>query len=349
MPPAAARKRWRRAFLTLGWVENLAGVSMPGRVRRYVVDGQFAVARSSRSDHLPRLLTPGIRSGTPFVTVASTRADLVRIGKFDIDETPKFLSFYRTPSPRALRVQANVDPRQPGIGRALAARTLVEAHAPGLAPRLLSSGTALRGGAAFLLEERVEGWHPWHPRHLQDTLPDLLSLLHRLQQRVGIEGRALSAVVHPDFRARWRLFTEHHDLPPSLLARVADLVDADKMLPVSLTHGDLVASNIVVTDRGPVLIDWEHARSRAVAADLAKLELLVHDPGSVVAAARNAAAAGLERSGFYPLHQQVALAHVEILSWNLHRRARAEQAHRTGDFDDLTRRRLARLGQLLAS
>jgi hypothetical protein len=281
--------------------------------------------------------------------LAIARPDVVRIGKFDVDTAPRFLAFYGPPFNQALRVQANLGGRRPGIGRAIAARRLVDAHAPDLAPRMLDHGTRLRGWVDFLLEEVVDGRHPWGAKQLQQQIPELFERLHRLHTAVGIEGKQFSSVVHRDFRHRWSTVVDQYSMPAPLVRAVATLIDRDAAVSVSLTHGDLVASNIVVTDTGPTLIDWEHARSQPIATDLAKLELVVHEPANILDTVRQLAGAALEGPGCYSLPEQIALAHVEILSWDAHRRERAKVAGRTEDFELITRRRVERLTHLLGN
>ena len=84
--------------------------------------------------------------------------------------------------------------------------------------------------------------------------------------------------------ALWRRFAEQWqvvrdaDLVPSEVGhRIAELIADDRRLRVSWSHGDLVASNIMATDHGVTIIDWEHATERPIMHDAAKLHQFTAD------------------------------------------------------------------------
>jgi aminoglycoside phosphotransferase (APT) family kinase protein len=124
-------------------------------------------------------------------------------------------------------------------------------------------------------------------------------------------------------------------------------VKRDAYLAASLGHGDIVKSNVVVAGDRPVLIDWEHARKMPVARDLAKPLLEAPDPLGALDIVHRERLDLTVRAESYGLVEQLALAHVEMLTWTDHRRARARSAGRLDAFDRQLDRRTTLLGTLL--
>jgi thiamine kinase-like enzyme len=115
-----------------------------------------------------------------------------------------------------------------------------------------------------------------------------------------------------------------------------------------LGHGDLVRSNILITNEHVVLVDWEHARGMPIAFDLAKLVLHARDPEEALTLIRKRHP-GLSRSPreSYSLERQIALGLVQMLSWTAPRQTRAQAAGRLDLFEHDTRARVDLLHRLL--
>lgn len=281
------------------------------------------------------------------------RADVLRLGKFDVEEHVRLRAFHLARRGRratSLRIQAQADLRAPGVRRAVRARRQVREHAPELAPRLLGHGRLEAHDLDYLQEELVDGRPPRDRGETELVLGRVLAGLARLQRAVGVERRPLSEVTHPDLPQRWERVAAELDLLPSLTAKVAGLLDRDGLVDVSLVHGDLVASNLLLTGAAqaptPVLVDWEHARPRRpIAADLAKLHQSVRTPEVVVERCEQLLGRGV--AGSYTVAEQFALAHAEMLSWHEHRAGRADAAGRRARYDADTGRRVGLLAELL--
>src|SRR5699024_12667282 len=90
---------------------------------------------------------------------------------------------------------------------------------------------------------------------------------------------------------------------------VQNLIERNALLEVSLNHGDLVGSNILVSNEGFVLVDWEFAEHKPIAFDMAKIIINVDDIDSSIAK-MHAGLGGVvgQESGHYSLREQIALA-----------------------------------------
>jgi thiamine kinase-like enzyme len=218
-------------------------------------------------------------------------------------------------------------------------------------------------GLAFLRESVVPGRSPADRGETMRLAGPIAEALARLHRGIGVAEYRLSKVVRGPFAERWRRFAADRDLSGALARRIADLIERDGDVAVSLCHGDLVASNILLTDQadagaalsrpgtGFVLIDWEHARPGPIAFDLAKLHLAARHPDRALRAMRLALRDTFGCSSpttSYQLEEQFALAHARMLTWHEHRRARAVAASRLEQLEADTRRRLAVLEDLLS-
>jgi len=149
-------------------------------------------------------------------------------------------------------------------------RSTAAAYEAGLpAPRVY--GLERVGGRLGVVLERVEG-------------PSLLQLLSARPWRVAAIARRL-AEVHAAIHARrvegltplaqhlrWRI--DRAALPEALRSRT---LDALERLPAgdAVCHGDLHPDNVVLTPRGPVVIDWPEISTGHPLADVARTSLML--------------------------------------------------------------------------
>lgn len=348
--PSAAR--WASALKLLRWVESRSDVPRGWRARPYRVEGSHAVRDSVRGHDLSRPVS-GMARKVPSDAArisARCRADVVRLGKFDIDEVTRFRAFHVTEVTQgsALRVQGQADGGAPGVERDVAARRHVARHAPDLAPPLLEHGIHRRKGVAYLREGIVAGRHPRGPDEVQRLVPPMLAQLARLYAGVGVERQRLSSVVSSRLPQRWEAVASTHLVPSTVADTVRALLARDALVEVSLGHGDLVRTNLLVVDDDVVLLDWEHARSMPIAFDLAKPVFLSRAPDLTIQAMGERLPGLVARSAdSYRLEEQLALALVQMLSWSVVRAARAAAAGRTHRLQRDTVARAALLERLV--
>ncbi len=317
------------------------------RPRRWVFAGTTAWRQDADFGALPDELrrTEGNPSRLVPVPVC---ADLLRIGKFDVDTEVRLRAFYATAG-LSIRLQANAGREASGVARTVRAHEQVSRHVPALMPRVEDHGITNRSRTAYLVEELLHGSHPTREQ-LPEVAEALARQLHLLHQGVGVASCPLSTVVHPQTRARWETFVRTGVVGLALDRAVHRLLERDALLEVSLTHGDLVSSNILVREGRTALIDWEYAGEQPIAFDLAKVHLNSVDQDATQASLQR----GLQQSlGYdrdhYAFPEQLALAHIRVLSWHQPRRRKSEAAGRTGFLDRQTRHRLQSIARLLGT
>jgi len=278
---------------------------------------------------------------------APVRADLVVIAKFDVDESVKLRGFYADAG-RTVRVQVGREDGRHGVSRTLEAYRQVSQHVPDLMPRIDDHGDAPFSEGVYLVEELVTGSHPVSRDEIQALAEPLAASLLRLHRGIGVSSRALSTVVNRRMPERWRTFAREASVDGMVDAAVRRLIARDELVEISLVHGDLVASNIMIDDGRIVLVDWEYAGEHPIAFDLAKVHLNSRDPDVAQAALER----GLQRSvghraGHYSFAEQLALAHVQMLSWHRARAARAARAGRSAVLEVHAQQRLQAIARLL--
>lgn len=349
MATAVTRRRWRHALARVAGVER-ASRELPARIRpeRFTYAGRAAWATPAGRAVLPRGSGAEDEDGTVRARVG---AEAVLVGKFDVHREVRLRAFYpQRGVTQRYQTGTGTGPRH-GVERIVDAWRSVSPHDPGLMPEVLDDGVRRRGRGAWLVERTVLG-RPARKSQVPLLVEPVTARLHRVQREVGIGSRRLSDIVSPRFVRLWQQFAQGHVLDPALVARVDALVGRDDLVEVSLGHGDLVGSNILLTGDRPtdgfVLIDWEFAGERPIAFDLAKLHLACEDH----AAAEEALERGLRRPlgggpGHYTFPEQVALAHVQALSWHDVRREKAEAAGRVTALEQMTARRIDSVAQLL--
>lgn len=161
---------------------------------------------------------------------------------------------------------------RPGWGRREAeheAQVTRAAHAAKLPAPAVGDVVEISGRAGLLLG-RADG-------------PSLLSLLVRKPWTVGYAARLMAqlhAEMHeqsvpdlPPLRSRLdgriRAARLPSDVEASILRRLAHLPDGER-----ICHGDFHPDNIIMTSRGPIIIDWVDACRGDPAADVARTLLL---------------------------------------------------------------------------
>ena len=348
---SAIRARWKRALAPLGEAEARERIGRRVGWRRLRAGRRFAV----RGPLEPvRPLFEGLGGKAEYLEVSPavrvwsrTRAKVVRMGKFDVDEVARLRAFYPDQG-LSLRLQG-ADAGEAGVERELAARRLVADHAPDLAPRLAGHGRFGQTPTVdYLFEELLDAAPLSHPVQIGRHVGELTARLAELYRGVGISSTPLAQVVSEHLPARWTKACEEFDIDPAIDRAVQTLFDRGACLETSLGHGDLVGTNILAAGDRLVLVDWEHAQTMPIAFDLAKPLQQVADPVAALEALRE----GLDGTvpggrDSYALEEQLALAYVRTLSGGARRRERAAAAGRLDALERESRRRLDLLAVLL--
>jgi hypothetical protein len=347
------REQWRRTLRPVVAAERRQGIGSL-RPRRLVAGGPFAV-RGDLEPLRPLFHGLGGRDRAYFVddqvTIWSrTRARLVRIGKFDVDAITRLRAFYPQRG-LALRLQGARVGEDSGVDRELTARRTVAEHAPHLAPQLLSHGAFDVAGepVAYLFEELIEARQLRSRKEIGERIGEVAELLTDLHTSVGVASEPMERVVRRDLPKLWTEAVAEHGLDPSVDAAVQALFARNERLEVSISHGDLVGSNILVaSDDRLVLVDWEFSRTQPIAFDLAKPLLQAADHEAALAELRRAVAPTMPASsGSFTLEEQLTVAVARALSVSVRKRAKAEKAGRLDAWAEDARRRRELLGVLL--
>lgn len=271
-------------------------------------------------------------------------AESLLIGKFDVETEVRLRAFYPKNS-LSVRYQTGGD--RNGVIRTVKAHTLVHPHAPNLMPEVFEHGTIRDNTGAYLIETTMQG-QPATRQQLQELISPLAAQLHHVHQGVGINSKSLVNVVGTGYQWRWKKFVRAIELEPRTDKAVQELIARNEQLEVSLTHGDLVGSNILVSDNDFVLVDWEFADFKPIAFDMAKLIINVSDVESTLEQIQRSfnGSVGAEHS-HYTLREQIALGIVLTLSWYSNHAAKAAIARRMNALNRQTTKRVNALKQLL--
>lgn len=277
-------------------------------------------------------------------TRARVRADAVLIGKFDVQAEVRLRAFYPQ-NDRSIRYQAGG--KDNGILRTVNAHDKVRHFAPKLMPTIYDHGTILKGRGAYLIEETVEGETATRPQ-LETIIASLTEQLQQVHEGVGVSDKRASAVLGRHARSRWEAFLDQHSLDPRINERVQQLFNRDNLLEVSLTHGDLVNSNILVEDDRFVLVDWEWSSTKPIAFDMAKIIINVSDLNKFLHEMHTGLGSHLgARQSHYTFREQVALALVQTLTFYTRQSVKARKANRTAALKRQTTKRVNALTELL--
>lgn len=280
----------------------------------------------------------------PSSTRARVRAEAVLIGKFDVQSEVRLRAFYPATN-STIRYQAG-GPNN-GIIRTVTAYNHVKDYAPDLMPAVYEHGSILDGQGAYLIEEMVLGETATR-RQLEDIIVPLTSQLHAVHQGIGITSKSASEALGSRHLARWKEFTELRGLDKDLVRAVDKLHTRNALLEVSLTHGDLVNSNILVTGDKFVLVDWEWFSIKPIAFDMGKMISNVSDIDKALAHMQEGLGSHIgTKNDFYNFREQVALALVQTLTFYKRQLVKARKAKRTGALERQTVKRLDALEKLM--
>lgn len=254
-------------------------------------------------------------------TRARVRAESVLIGKFDVEEEVRLRSFYPD---KGLSVRYQTGGKRNGITRTVDAHEKVHPYAPELMPTVYDHGTIRKGVGAYLVEDTVVGKTATRSQ-LESLIVPLAQRLRKVHLGVGIKDQHLSKIVGGSYRVRWSNFAKDQNIDPTINDAVQRLIDRNDLLEVSLTHGDLVNSNILVNESDFVLVDWEFAEMKPIAFDMSKMIINVTDLDQVVQDMHTGLGGGVgSREGHYTFREQIALSIVLTLSWHRNHLAKAK-------------------------
>lgn len=277
-------------------------------------------------------------------TRARVRAESVLIGKFDVEAEVRLRAFYPK---QGLSIRYQTGGQRNGIIQTVNAHNRVHPHAPDLMPTVYEHGTILDGQGAYLIEDTVVGETATRSQ-LEQLIVPLATRLSRVHQGVGITEKPLSKIVGGMYRKRWSTFVAAQQIDPQLDQTIHRLIDRNDLLEVSLTHGDLVNSNILVSDNGFVLVDWEFSAMKPIAFDMAKMIINVSDIDTIVDAMQTGLGGAIgTKAGYYSFREQIALALVLTLSWHKNHAAKAKIAKRKDALQRQTAKRVGALRHLL--
>lgn len=272
-----------------------------------------------------------------------TAADLVVMAKFDVHERTKLRAAYGEEG-LTLAAQPKSPTGTDGIGRIVQAHEVISRHAPHLMTDVLAYGR-LPAGLPFVVERWLDGEPLSTADQLAAAAPEILAGFADVHRGHGINRVRLSAHWAP-LRERWEQTRATGLLPEDLGAWVERLLARDATMRHSWVHGDLVASNVMRTARGLVLIDWEHSQEAPIMNDAAKLHLFVADPAALLATVLDVFDDVEGVSDAYSPAEELALAHAQLLSHYPRRSAQLVGHPRAGVYDAQVRRQLERLAEV---
>lgn len=275
-------------------------------------------------------------------------ADLVVHAKYDLGRTVKLRAAYADAG-----LVLGVLPSGPfggcGVSRTVMAHAVVSRHAPDLAPALVAAGE-VAGAGRYVVERWVDGRPLMSPTRLARAAPAVVEGLRRVHRGHGSTWVPLSRWA-PDLEAQWANLRGTGLVPDPLVDAVTDLIEDDRTVRFSWTHGDPVSSNVIETGTGIVLIDWENAASAPVMVDGAKLHLLAGDPDTTLATVLDGLGepAAIRGAGAYTPQEELALVHARTLAGHPRRAARLAGHPRKETFARQGRRQVERLAEALAA
>ncbi len=178
--------------------------------------------------------------------------------------------------PLVARVARRADMPKPIEQEAAALR---EAEGLGLAPRLwtFDGDPSNPLGAPYLVLSFVPGEVRSPDKWTLGNVDAVIDLAARLHAATSRPGSSSGIEWYEGSMAHWRAVAPE-TLAAEPVARLVTAVDEfvqaragafDRVREVALIHGDLVASNILLSGDGPAFIDWEWAEVHDVARDLA--------------------------------------------------------------------------------
>lgn len=323
-----------------------------GASRQFLVRDRAVVAADlgeTASALIPPSLRGKLRPGAQQVreVCAPVAADALALAKFDLRGEPKLRAHYvEHRLTLAVAPRPTVRGARDGVLNAVRAHDVVSAHAPDLIPPLLAHGRVGRR-VRYLVEEWVPGDPVRTGVGLAGAAAQILDGLARVHRGHGVRSASLSQRWGKGFAERWEATRTSGILPDEVGTRVADLVAADRELRISWTHGDLVASNVLRSPGGEVvLVDWEHSHEGVIMQDAAKLHLFSADSGRILDLLLETWAHDA-RPGAYTVGEELLLAHARLLIRYPNRRADLEGHPRAKVYEKQVRRQVMLLGEVL--
>lgn len=276
---------------------------------------------------------------------ARVAADVIVRAKFDLGDQVKLRAAYGT-----VRRTVAVQPVRPngtcGITNAVRAHEIVSRYAPGLIPTMTGHGE-LRSGLRYLTEDWIEGVPLGNSKRMAAKMPFILEGLGQVHEGYGLHTARASEVWPRGFGEQWQGVREAGLVSPEVGGWVADLLAADKRVRISWSHGDLVASNVLGTDDGVVLIDWEHSSERPLMHDAAKLHLFAADKDALLDMLL-AEWGGQEVAGGYTPAEELAIVHARFLARAPVRMAELAGHKRQGVYARQVERQAGHVADVLA-
>lgn len=277
---------------------------------------------------------------------AAVAAEVVVMGKFDVQARTKLRAGYGEER-LTLAAQPPTPTGVDGIARAVQAHAVVGAHAPHLAPALLGHGR-LVDGLPYVVERWLEGHPLGSAVQLSEAVAEILAGLAAVHRGHGTTDLRVST--HwPLLQGRWAQTVATGLVPEDLARWVDGLLARDGALRISWTHGDLVASNVMRTPGGIVLIDWEHSGAAPIMNDAAKLHLFTAHPDRTLAATLEALGSGAGGASRYSPAEELALSHAQLLSLYPRRSAKLVGHPRAEVYEKQVRRQVERLAEVHAA
>ncbi|MPZ51924.1 MAG: phosphotransferase [Acidimicrobiia bacterium] len=273
---------------------------------------------------------------------AGVAADAVVIGKFDIRDSVRLRAAYADEG-----VTLAIQPPRPdswsGIARAVEAHGIVDRHAPGLMPRLLGHGV-VRDELPYLVEAWVDGHPLISAESLDEAASEILEAIGSIHRGYGVTRVPVGECWGGGLVHRWAETVEI--LSPDLATVATDMISRDHTLRCSRSHGDMVASNILRTGDGIVLVDWENASVAPIMRDAAKLHLYSATPEKTLRLIIEAMGEATPARAYTP-REELALVHAQLLSLNSRRRAELEGHPRSDVYKEQARRQVVRMREAL--
>ena len=165
-------------------------------------------------------------------------------------------------------------PEIPAHWASIEADTIARVHAAGL-PVPATDGVVEFDGRSGIVLERIEGTSMWEcikadPRSVPELIAQLVELQMEIQRTYVPE---LSATKD---RLR-RKIGEAAQITEEDRRKALGLLEA---LPMgnALCHGDFHPANVIMSDRGPIIVDWFDAGHGDMTADFVRSSLLMRPP-----------------------------------------------------------------------
>lgn len=172
------------------------------------------------------------------------------------------------------RVIKVLRPGIPAHWASIEAETIARVHAAGLPVPAVDGVVEVEGRPGIVLE-RVEGDSMWeHMKRDPRRVPELVQQLVDLQtevQRTAVPGlKSLEDRLHTKIGEASQLSEDDR----ATARRLLTILPAGK----AVCHGDFHPANVVLTKRGPIVLDWFDAAQGDVTADFVRSSLLLRPP-----------------------------------------------------------------------